>query len=258
MKLSEAIRSRVAVTILLMSLLVLAAACGSGAEPQAEPPATVEPTATPMPEITLEELVASAEEKLTAISTVKFEMVDEKESGQEFFGMTLKSVEGEVKSPDGFKMYVNVENPSFGFVVIEMTAVGEDSFIKFSADAPWLPLPLEQVPFNFGGIGAILARVLPAMENAEITGRESIGGVESIRVQGDALSEDLGELITSVDPGHELRLGFWFSEEDHAITQFQILGKIFADDAPETSRLIKIRDINLPVEIQVPETASQP
>ena len=187
MKLFGAIRSRVTVGILLAGLLISATACGSGAEPQAESPATVEPTATPMPEITLDDLVASAEEKLTAISTVKFEMVDEKESGQEFFGMTLKSVEGEVKSPDGFKMYVNVENPSFGFVVIEMTAVGEDSFIKFSADAPWLPLPLEQVPFNFGGIGAILARVLPAMENTEITGQESIGGVESIRVQGDAV-----------------------------------------------------------------------
>ena len=258
MKLSETARSKVAVGLLVLGLLVLTGACGSGSEPEAEAPATAEPTATPMPEITLDELVASAEEKLAAISTVKFEMVDEKQSGQPFFGMTLKGVEGEVKSPDGFKMYVNVENPSFGFVVIEMTALGEDSFIKFSADAPWLPLPLEQVPFNFGGLGPVLSLVLPAMENTEITGRESIGGVESIRVQGDALSQDLGDLITSVDPGHEVRLGFWFSEADHSITQFQILGKIFADDAPETSRLIKIREINLPVEIQIPDISSEP
>ena len=240
----------------MMVLLVLAAACGSGAEPGTED--TIEATATPEPEIILDDLVASAEEKLAAISTTKFEMVDEKESGQKFFGMTLKSVEGEVKSPDGFKMFVNVENPSFGFVVIEMTALGEDAFIKFSADAPWLPLPLDQVPFNFAGIGPVLSEVLPAMENTEIRGRESVGGVKSIRVDGDAVSEDLADLITSVDPGHPLRLGFWFSEIDHAITQFQILGKIFNDDAPETSRVIKISNINLPVEIQIPETASQP
>ena len=256
MKLSQAIRSRVTVGILLAGLLVLAAACGSGAEPKME--ATPDPTATPEPEIALDELVASAREKLAAISTTKFEMVDEKESGAKFFGMTLKSVEGEVKSPDGFKMFVDVENPSFGFVVIEMTALGEDAFIKFSADAPWLPLPLEEVPFNFAGIGTVLSQVLPAMENAEITGRESIEGVESIRVQGDAVSENLADLITSVDPGHPLRLGFWFSEADHSITQFQILGKIFNDDGPETSRLIKISNINLPVEIQVPDIASQP
>lgn len=258
MKLTEAIRSRVTIPILLLGLLMLGAACGSGGEPEPEAPVTVESTATPVPEITVEELIASAEEKLAAVATVRFEMVDEEESGAKFFGMTLKSLEGEVKSPDGFKMFVNVENPSFGFVVIEMTALGEDSFIKFSADAPWLPLPLEQVPFNFGGIGPVLSQVLPAMENTEIAGRESIGGVESIRIQGDALSEDMGDLITSVDPGHELRLAFWFSEADHSLVQFQMLGRIFADDAPETSRLIKISNINLPVEIQIPETASQP
>ena len=182
-------------------------------------------------------------------------MVDEKESGAKFFGMTLKSLEGEVKSPDGFKMFVDVENPSFGFVVIEMTALGEDAFIKFSADAPWLPLPLDQVPFNFGELGPVLGQVLPAMENTEITGRESIGGVESIRVEGDATSEDLADLIPTVDAGHTLRLGFWFSEADHTITQFQILGKILNDDAPETSRLITISNINLPVEIQLPDTS---
>lgn len=256
MILAKTIRSRVTLGIILMGLLVLTSTCGSVAEPEVE--ATEEPTATPTPEITLDELVASAEEKLAAVSTTKFEMVDEKESGQDFFGMTLKSVEGEIKSPDGFKIFVNVENPSFGFVVIEMTALGEDAFIKFSADAPWLPLPLDQVPFNFAGIGTVLSQVLPAMENTEIRGRELIGGVESIRVQGDAVSEDLADLITSVDPGHPLRLGFWFSEADHAITQFQILGKIFNDDAPETSRLIKINNINLPVEIQIPDIASQP
>ena len=256
MKLAKAISSKVTIPILLSALLMLGAACGSGGEPETE--AVDEPTATPAPEITLDELIASAEEKLAGISTTKFAMVDETESGSKFFGMTLKSLEGEVKSPDGFKMFVNVENPSFGFVVIEMTALGEDSFIKFSADAPWLPLPLEQVPFNFGGIGPVLSQVLPAMENTEITGRESIGGVECIRIEGDAVSEDLGNLITSVDSGHPLRLGFWFSEADHTITQFQILGKIFNDDGPETSRLITISNINQPVEIQIPNTASQP
>ena len=251
MKLSKIMGPGVWVTVILTGALILAAGCGSGGG------ATVGPTATPAPEITLDELVGSAGEKLASISTAKFEMVDEKESGAKFFGMTLKSLEGEVKSPDGFKMFVDVENPSFGFVVIEMTALGEDAFIKFSADAPWLPLPLDQVPFNFGELGPVLGQVLPAMENTEITGRESIGGVESIRVEGDATSEDLADLIPTVDAGHTLRLGFWFSEADHTITQFQILGKILNDDAPETSRLITISNINLPVEIQLPDTASE-
>lgn len=240
-----------AAVILLMGLLMLATACGSEA-------GSDDPETTREPEISVDELIASAGENLAAISTVKFDLTDEKESGAKFFGMTLKSLEGEVKSPDGFRMFVNVENPSFGFVVIEITALGKDAFIKFSADAPWLPLPPEEVPFNFAEIGPVLSQVLSGMEDAEVIGRESVGGVKSIRVQGKVVSEDLDNLITSVDPGHPVNLHFWLNEADHALVQLQILGQIFNDDAPETSRLIEIKEINQPLEITLPETAPQP
>lgn len=254
MTLPRMMRPGMAAVILLMGLLTLTGACGSG--PDSDD--AIDTGAAREPEISVDELMASAGEKLAAVSTVKFDLTDEKESGGKFFGMTLKSLEAEVKSPDGFRMFVNVENPSFGFVVIEMTALGEDSFIKFSADAPWLPLPPEEVPFNFAEMGPVLSRALPEVENTEITGRESVGGVESIRVQGDAVSEALADLITSVDPGHPISLLFWFNEADHNLVRLQILGKIFDDDAPETSRVITISEINHPVEITLPETAPQP
>ena len=60
-------------------------------------------------------------EKLAAISTAKFQMVDEMETGAKFFGATLKTVEGEVKSPDGARMLVDVEVPAMGFVEIEIS-----------------------------------------------------------------------------------------------------------------------------------------
>ena len=127
--------------VLVMVFLFLATACGASGEP----------TPTPEPELTLERVLESAGGKLAAMSTAKFEMIDEMESGAQFFRTTLKSVEGEIRSPDAARMLVDVEAPAMGFVEIEILAVKDLAYMKFSKDAPWLSLPIDQVPFNFGG-----------------------------------------------------------------------------------------------------------
>ncbi len=69
------------------------------------------------------------------MSTAKFHMIDEMESGAKFFGTTLKTVDGEVKSPDSVRMLVDVEAPGLGFVEIEILAVWDLAYMKFSKDA---------------------------------------------------------------------------------------------------------------------------
>ena len=247
MNLSRTFRLALCISVLAMGLLFLAAAC------EAEP--TVAPTPTPEPELTLDELLASAGQKLAAMSTAKFHMIDEMQTGAKFFGTTLKTVEGDIRSPDSARMLVDVEAPGMGFVEIEILAVGEQAFMKFSRDAPWLPLPLEQVPFNFGGIGVTLSELLPVMKDAAIVGRESVGDFQTIRVDGNVLSEDMSDLITSVDPGHAITLSYWFDGVEHTLRQLRIDGQLFDDDAPETSRLVNM-DFDAPVDIQLPDAAS--
>ena len=251
MQLSKRVCRRLSIIIVVTGLLLLGTACA------AEPTPPVAPTSTPEPELSLDDLLSSVGDKLAAVSTATFQMIDESESGAEFFGTTLKTVQGEIRSPDGAKMLVDVESPSFGFVEIEIVAVGEQAYMKFSKDAPWLPLPLDQVPFNFGGIGAALSELLPVMQNAAIVGQESVRGAESIRIDGDVVSEDMSDLITSVDPGHPITLTFWIDELEHILRQFRITGQLFDDDGPGTTRLVTM-DINVPVDIQLPEIASEP
>ena len=274
MDLSKILRRKLSITGLVMGLLFVTAACGADPTPTVAPTPTptVVPTATPAvvptptptiaptpnPDTSLNDLLSSAAGKLAAISTVKFQMVDELESGAKFFGMTLKSVEGEVRSPDRFRMVVAVETPNFGFVEIEMLAVGEQAYMKFSEDAPWAPLPLGQVPFNFGGIGVALSELLLSLGDPSIAGRESIGGAGAVRVDGNIVSQDLSGLITSVDPGHAVTLTFWIDETEHTMRQLRIDGKIYNDDEPGTKRLVSIMDVNVPVDIQLPDIDSKP
>ena len=194
---------------------------------------------------------------MVVMKTAKFIMIDETESGAPFFGTTFKSLEGQVKSPDSFRMLVSVVAPGLGFVEIEMLAVGEEAFMKFSEGAPWTPLPLEQVPFNFGEIGVTLSRLVPAMNNLALIGRESVGDTQTIRIVGNVASEGMSALISGVDPGYTITLTFWVDAADHTLRQFRIAGRLFNDDAPETTRLLDISGVNVAVDIQLPDPATR-
>ena len=241
MNFSRTERLRLLVFVMAMALLLLAAGCSE--EPEE-------------PEVSLDELLANTSQELAAMETVKFEMTDEKESGAKFFDATFKRVEGEVSNPDSVRIVVDVVVPGLGFAEIEIVAIGQESYIKFSRDAPWTPLPINQVPFNFAGLGVTLSELVPVMKNATIVGRESIGGASTVRVDGTIVSDDLSNLITSADSGHPIALSLWIEEDSHILWQLRIDGQIFNDDAPETTRLINVLDFNVPVDIQLPGAAS--
>ena len=248
MELFKAANRKLLYMVMAIGLLSLTVACQGGATP----------TPTAEPELTVDEILSRVAENLAAMSSVRFSMTDETETGAQFFGQTLKSVEGEVSASDSMRMLVDVESPAFGFVEIEIVAVGEQSYMKFSKDAPWAPLPLDQVPFNFKGMGDTLSELAPILRTPTITGRESVGGALAIRVEGELLSEELSNLITSVDPGHSVTMTLWIDASEHTLRQLRLTGNVFDDDGPGTRRLIVIREFNVPIDIQHPEAAAQP
>ena len=243
MSLSKAIWGRLATVVLLAGVVMAAAACG-------------EPAATEAPELSLDELLSELGKNLAGMETVRFELVDEGELGAPFFGMTLQSLEGEIKTPASFRMVVKVKTGGVAFAEISMLAVGDAAFMKFSEDAPWAPLPLDQVPFNFSGLGPTLSDLLPIIKDTAITGRESVEGDQTIRVDGNVQSEDLSSLITTVDSGHRVDLTLWITADDINLRQLRIDGQIYDDDGAETSRLLSVTGIGEPVEIELPDVAS--
>ena len=236
------------ITALVIVLLLLASACAAGPTP----------TPTPEPEMSVEEVLERTSAHLVSFRTARFQMIDEMESGAKFFAQTLKSVDGHVQAPNRTQMVVDVESPIMGFLEIGIVAIGDSAFMQFSSGAQWAPLPPEQVPFNFTGLGITLNELLPKIQNVEIAGRESLGDLPTIRIEGDLMSEDVSNLITSADPGHPIDLTVWVGELDQSVRQIRIAGNVFNDDAPGTSRLIILSEYDQPVDIQLPEIASGP
>ena len=245
MNLSKTLRRVLPSAVLSAFLLFSVTACGGESAPD------------PASDVNLADLLSDAGESLAAMSTMKFSMVDEQESGAKFFGTTFKSLEADIAAPDSFRMVVDVEAPGFGFVEIEMLAVGEQAFLKLSKDAPWNPLPLDQVPFNFAGLGLTLRDLLNTItDRAIVTDRESVGDSQTIVVEADVTSDELLSLISSANPGHAVALTLWIDETDRSLQQIKIVGQIYDDDAPETTRLLTIEGMDVPVDIQLPDVGS--
>lgn len=240
-------------------LLCLACDPEPAAAPTPEPTPAASPertaAATPTPPPTADDLIARAAARLAVMQSARFDMIDELETGALFFGTTFRSMEAEVQSPDSVRMLVSVVAPALGFVEIEIVAAGDQAFMKFSEDAPWAPLPADQMPFNFAGVGVTLSEILPRMAETTIVGDEDVNGTSAVRVEGTITSDDLIRLITSANTGHPITLSLWLDESDQTLRRMRILGRLYDDDAPETSRLLTFT-IDAPVDIRLPDVAS--
>ena len=101
-----------------------------------------------------------------------------------------------------------------------------------------------------------LRDLLSTIKDGSITGRESLLDTQTIRVEGNLMSEELSGLITSADSGHSVALTLWIDEAEHTLQQIRIAGQVYDEDAPETIRILTIEAIDLPVDIQLPDVVS--
>ena len=232
------------ITGLLIVVLMLLAAC---AEESA--PTTTEP-------LGVDEILTEVGTKVAAVSTARFVLVDELETGAPFLGTALKRMEAVAETPNNFQMLADVEAPVFGFVQVQIVKVGDQTVMKLYEGAPWSPLSPDQVPFDFEGLGAVFSDLPTKISEAAIAGQEVLDGVQTIRIEGSTSSDHLAPLITSADPGHTVDLTLWVEETTFDLRQVRIAGQLYDDDAPETTRLLTLDDVNQPVDIQLPDNSA--
>ncbi len=245
---SPGLRNRLAFVALAVVFVLATGACGGEAEPDAP---EADPTTTTTEALSAEAVLKGAAEEIATLSTTKFTMVDENETGAKFMGTTLKRLNAEVEEPDRFKLAVEAQS-ALGFVRIQVVGIGDEVLMQLFDGAPWSPVEPDQIPFNLTGLGMTLHDILLAIEDATISGSESLGGGPALRLETTLASDDLSALITNADSGHSLDALLWIGESDRALRQIRIAGQVYDDDAQETVRVITIEDVDVPVDITLP------
>ncbi|MDE0267891.1 MAG: LppX_LprAFG lipoprotein [Acidimicrobiaceae bacterium] len=247
-------RPPIVVLTTYVMLMFLGAACGGESAESTESPTPTSTTTTLA--LSAADYIAAVSESVAGISTAKFTMVDEKESGELFYGMTFKDMEATIQDPNSLDIIIRALNPALGFVEVRMVRVGDQAAMKLSDDAPWASIPVDEIPFNFTGLKTVFTVLPTIIRDLVMVGREEVQGSQTMSVRGVITSEDLTPLVTSADAGHEVAVTFWISETDFALKQLKIVGRLFDGDDPETVRFLVIEDIDVPVTIELPEVAS--
>lgn len=232
----------------------LAAACNGESAESTESPTPTSTTTTLA--LSAADYIAAVSESVAGLSTAKITMVDEEESGETFYGMTFKDMEATIQDPDSLDVIIRTRNPAFGFVEVRMVRVGDQAFMKLSDNAPWASMPADEIPFNFTGLKAVFAVLPTTIQDLAMAGREEVQDSQTMSIRGTITSDDLTPLITSADTGHEVAVTLWIDETDFALKQLRLVGRIFDGDDPETARFLVVKDINVPVTIELPEVAS--
>ena len=229
-----------------------ALSCGSQEAPA---PQSAAPTPTPR------QLIEECSREMTALDTVRFELVHEDDGSSQLFpGMVLTRVVGEVDMPDRFA--VSAEAMSLfprSFIGIEVAVSGDRALMTDLLNPEeWNTLPVESLPFDFANLGGTLSDIVLSMDDpreapSEV-GEETVDGVPSRHIRGTVGSAALEALIPAAVEGYVLTMDLWIGKERALLRQVRIEGQILSTDQPDLVRVLTIRDFDQPVNITLPQT----
>lgn len=238
---SKAVGSCLLATVLLATL-----ACGSSPTPTPE----AVPTPTPTPQEVLERSAA----RMVALNTAHFTLDVEGDTSALFFGSEPKLLEGVVDMPDSFELRVEAVFALLrSFVEINMVGVGDRILIAdLINEDKWVPVPAEDLPFDFAHLGRNLSDIMFAVEDPSFTALEVVDGEPSWRLMGSVPSEALNSLLPGAAQGFQVSLQGWIGQTDLLLRRLRIEGIVYSGDSPDIVRVLTIDRFDEPVDIALP------
>ena len=239
-------KSRAGWLAVLIGILALAAACGSTYT-------TTQPATSDTGEST-QEILRRGAARMLVLRSAGFKMEHIQGSTTLFPGLEMEMVSGSVDIPNSFRLHVEAVSTSpRSFVPIDVVATPEGAFMTDFVTREWQAIAPEVLPFQFGDLGRTLADIITAVRAPSLLGTERIQGRTAYHIEGHMSSEDLKGLIPSAGQGFIVGMELWLGMDDAVLSQVLVKGKIVPTDDNDTERLLTIHDIDVPVEITLPQ-----
>ena len=242
-------------------LVVLGSALGCSESFAPSPEFTPTPTATPTPELPLDAqgILERAADRMVDLHTASFVLEHLEGSTTLFPGIEMTRASGEVDLPDRYRVVVEAESAT-PQAYIEVTVVGGGGKVYMTDffTGRWRRVPASSLPVGLSEFGGTLAGIIHVIETPEISGTESVSGVETLLIEGRVESKELAGLVPGAARGFEVGLRLWVELPDGLVHQVLISGQVLSTDTPETQRLLALKDFDIPVDIELPDVAGSP
>ena len=231
---------------LALGVLLLAQSVACSAAPAKTP--VVEQSENPT------DLLRRAVSRMLALESAAFTLEHLRGSTNLLPGLEMYKASGVVEVPDKVRLKVEAEStsPRF-FVAIDIVTIDGRAYMTNFLTGQWQSVPPESLPFSFADLGRALGDIIEAVEQAELVGMETINGYNAYRIKGRINSQDLSALVPGAAPDFDVRLELWLDEAEAILHQVLITGKVVSTDVPDAVRLLTLDDIDVPVDITVPD-----
>ena len=209
---------------------------------------------TPTMEVQVDprEVLLGSVDRLMALQSAAFTLEHQVGTSELLPGLELNRVYGVAVIPDKFRFTVEAQIGG-AYVETEMLVIDQRAYMTNFFSGKWEEVSMEVLPLNFADLGRSLADILQAVEAPTLEGTQTLRGHQVYLIRGRVRSEDLAVLVPQAGSGFALGLELAVDRSEGLLLQVLITGRIVATDTEETVRLLTLDDIDVPVDIQVPQ-----
>ena len=233
------------VALLMVGLL---AACGTDLA-----------TETPEDEVEVDSgpVLEQAVTQLLALESASFSLNHLKGSTALVPGVSMTMVSGEISIPDRFSVTVEArsEFPK-SYLEISIVTIENTAYMTNIFGGGWNQISPDSLPFNLLRLGQTLAGIVDAMQSPRVLGEERLNGIDTLYINGTIDSQDLAQLVPGAGEGFPVSLELWLDQSQGLLQKVLIVGRVVPTDDTDTVRELTLKDINQPVNIEVPSDVS--
>jgi hypothetical protein len=161
----------------------------------------------------------------------------------------LESAEGDVVMPD--RLAAALETDVQGINVgVDAIAIGSQTWITNPFTRRWQEQDVDLR--EYADLGALIPTLLPAIQDPQVGGQESLDGVMTNKITGTANTSDLRESLPFAEPDREVTVELWLGVDDSLPRRVRVIGPLIADESEDAVRQIDLTRINQPIEINPP------
>ncbi|MGA2286283.1 MAG: LppX_LprAFG lipoprotein [Dehalococcoidia bacterium] len=237
-------RSFLAVSAALAVAAALLTACGGGGG--SNKPATTGPL--PQPDAVLSKAV----DAFQGMKTFHFRLEHDNGGTQIPPGLTLITADGDVIVPDRMSAKLDAKAGQQS-VNVQVIGVGDQGWITNPFSRQWQPLPsgtsIKDIFDPAQGVKAVIG----SLQNAQVTGEETVDGTLCYRIEGSVASEVLQAAAPIAKPGLTVGIKVWIGEDDSLIRQVYLIGPLAPDEPSNIVRRLMLSKFGEDISIDAPQ-----